>query len=155
MARLVRRGFLDTMPGKGGRPPKVRESIDHDQVAALAGDGCTIREIADILGVAFATMADLAARPPLVRIIYHARAERRKRLRTLQWKAADKLNPALLIWLGKQELEQHEPVARHEIAASVDLDAEDPIGDRLARLAVARRTNGDGREAHTNGKDGT
>lgn len=39
----------------------------------------------------------------------------KKRLRELQWKAAENGNATILIWLGKQYLDQMEPVQRTEL----------------------------------------
>src|SRR5271157_516441 len=81
-----------------GRPQK---SIDEEAVAELALAGCSTSEIALIVGC-----DDQTLHRRFAKVIAKKRAERRKWLRDQQNAAANKGNPAMLIWLGKQELDQ-------------------------------------------------
>lgn len=84
--------------------PKKLE-IDEVKVAELASDGASNREIGDILGVDDKTVASRFSA-----LLKKKRAERRLGLRRAQDAAALAGNPALLIWLGKQDLGQRETV---------------------------------------------
>jgi hypothetical protein len=63
-------------------------------------------------------------------IIKEGRETGKMSLRRLQFKAAEKGNPAILIWLGKQHLDQKD--VRH-------LSIEDLSDEEFAREAVRRR----------------
>lgn len=90
-----------TKKRNGGEEPEVNIK----QVKALALVGCTNREIAEYFGVS----------TQLIKRRFHdvltkRRARHKSILRRAQWRAAvDGLNPAMLIWLGKQILDQREP----------------------------------------------
>lgn len=85
-----------------GRPKK---DIDEDKVAGLAFDGASDREIGDILGCDHKTVANRFS--PILR---KKRAERRLGLRKAQTAAALDGNGTMLVWLGKQELEQRDSI---------------------------------------------
>jgi hypothetical protein len=95
-ANLIGKGA----PGPGRNPLP----IDGKQVEALAAILCTNEEIAAVLGCTHETIAN-RFREELDR----GREKGRASLRRAQWAAAQKGNPAMLIWLGKQWLEQKEP----------------------------------------------
>ena len=82
-----------------GRPKKY--NIDTEQVEKLAGLGCTNTEIGSFFGCS----------PDLIEKSYSeflvkGRDKGKIRLRQLQFKAAEKGNVTMLIWLGKQVLGQ-------------------------------------------------
>ena len=82
-----------------GRPKKY--NLDTKQVEQLAGFGCTDTEIASFFDI---------SRTTLERNYEHyltkGREEGKIRLRQYQWASAKKGNVAMLIWLGKQLLNQ-------------------------------------------------
>ena len=82
-----------------GRPKKYK--LDTKQVEQLAGFGCTDTEIASFFDI---------SRTTLERNYEHYLTKGREsgkiRLRQYQWSAAKKGNVAMLIWLGKQLLNQ-------------------------------------------------
>ena len=82
-----------------GRPKKY--NLDTKQVEQLAGFGCTDTEIASFFDI---------SRTTLERNYEHYLTKGREsgkiRLRQYQWSAAKKGNVAMLIWLGKQLLNQ-------------------------------------------------
>lgn len=91
---------------KAGRPPK---EIDLDLLKQLAGMQCTDQEIAAVLNVSHDTLlrrkqSDTA----FVEAMEAGRASGRASLRRLQWQAAQKGNPAMLIFLGKNILKQRD-----------------------------------------------
>ena len=94
------------------RPKKY--DIDPKQVEKLASYGCTNTEIASFFGCS----KDLISKS------YSTNVEKGKdsgkiRLRKLQWRAAERGNISMLIWLGKQVLGQSD---RKEIEMSTPID---------------------------------
>ena len=94
------------------RPKKY--DIDPKQVEKLASYGCTNTEIASFFGCS----KDLISKS------YSTNVEKGKdsgriRLRQLQWRAAERGNIPMLIWLGKQVLGQSD---RKEIEMSTPID---------------------------------
>ena len=82
-----------------GRPKKY--NIDTEQVEKLASFGCTNVEIAAYFGCSENTI-----RRNYGENLSKGREKGKIRLRQMQWKAADKGNVTMLIWLGKQLLGQ-------------------------------------------------
>jgi hypothetical protein len=96
----------DQLPAKTGRPLL---NIDPRQVAAMASIGCRNKEIALVLGCSVDTLDRRFADE-----IEKGRAEGRTTLRRKQWDAATGGNITMLIWLGKQLLDQSD---KHHIEA--------------------------------------
>lgn len=80
------------------RPPIP---VDEDQVLKLATLHCTNKEIAAFFEISVDTLTRRFAD-----ILNKGRETGRMALRRMQWKYADKGNVVMLIWLGKQYLEQ-------------------------------------------------
>ena len=93
--------------------PKL--DIDPNVVAAMAFAGSPTVEIAGYLGCDEGTI-----RKRFSEILTKERAGRKHKLRQLQWAAATKGNVTMLIWLGKQELEQNDSGARPMTMAEID-----------------------------------
>lgn len=85
------------------KPGRPKAKIDQSEVERLAYGGASNREIADILGV-----DDKTIKAHFSAILAKQRAVRRFDLREAQTATAKAGNPALLIWLGKQELGQQD-----------------------------------------------
>ena len=81
------------------RPKKY--DIDEKQVEQLASYGCTNREIASFFGCS----EDLIKKS-YSSFLTKGRDKGKIRLRKLQWNAAEKGSTPMLIWLGKQLLDQ-------------------------------------------------
>jgi hypothetical protein len=81
--------------------PKLQ--IDERTVEGFARLGATNREIAGHFNCDETTIAKRFSS-----ILIKARANRKIRLRQLQWQLAEKGNLGMLVWLGKQELGQTE-----------------------------------------------
>ena len=81
--------------------PGRQSKIDHKVVEGMAGVGATTVEIADFLN-----LSEAVIRKHCTPLLVKARAGMRTRLRQAQYKTAIGGNPAMLIWLGKQMLEQ-------------------------------------------------
>lgn len=112
------------------------------QVERMAKRGNSAEHIAEILGLSRRTLY----RRGLQKAMARGRAQMCESLRHAQLTAAliDR-NPALLIWLGKQELSQREPPHGIEISGTVGLEIASPdelrtgILGRLARIEAAVR----------------
>lgn len=93
-------GKTNGKPNGVGRP---RLDIDRELIHDLAGIGCTTAEMAVICGCSRDTLErNFAAE------IEKGRENVKMRLRRRQLEVAMKGNPALLIWLGKQMLDQRD-----------------------------------------------
>jgi hypothetical protein len=92
-----------TKPIKKGRRKK---SIDYALVKKLASIHCTQEEIADVLELSVRT---LQRDEDFCRIYKANLATFKTLIRRWQVNAAKKGNPGMLIWLGKQYLQQREP----------------------------------------------
>ena len=79
--------------------PKL--NIDESEVEKLASYGCTNTEIADFFNCDEGTI-----RGRFSEILTKTRADLKKRLRKKQVEVAESGNVTMLIWLGKQMLEQ-------------------------------------------------
>jgi hypothetical protein len=91
---------------KGGRP---RIEVPWSDVEKLCGLQCTQDEIALFTGISVDTLDRAAKREHGVSFAEYFRQKRgtgRIALRRAQWQAAQKGNPTMLIWLGKQHLDQ-------------------------------------------------
>jgi hypothetical protein len=83
------------------------KSIDLVQLEKIARLQPTIAEAAAILGVAEETLRLRIQKNKKVRDVWErGRGSGKMSLRRLQWKAAEAGQPTMLVWLGKQYLEQ-------------------------------------------------
>lgn len=85
--------------------PNIKKDINPEQVHKLAAIGCTDKEIGEIVGCSHDTLTrrfrdELDA----------GRANGRASLRRKQWEIALGGNVTMLIWLGKQYLEQSDKI---------------------------------------------
>jgi len=97
------------------RPQKV---IDWIQVQKLCRLQCLEEEIAEFLEISVDTLARACKRQHGISFAEYFAQKRslgKIALRRAQWQAAKKGNPALLIWLGKQHLDQKDKAA-HELS---------------------------------------
>tara|TARA_Y100000401_G_scaffold10522_1_gene7192 strand:- start:4768 stop:5079 length:312 start_codon:yes stop_codon:yes gene_type:complete len=99
------------------RPKK--HNIDTEQLEKLASYGCTNREIAS-----FFNCSESLIKKSYSSFLTKGRDKGKMRLRQMQWKAADRGNVTMLIWLGKQVLgqsEQPQPM-EDELAEGFDIE---------------------------------
>lgn len=95
-----------TVPQKRGRPQK---EIDVEKLRSLAAIHCTDEEIASVLQISVDTLARRKKDDPVVlEALEGGRNQGKASLRRLQWEAAKKGNPAILIFLGKNILKQRD-----------------------------------------------
>lgn len=97
----------EVVPTKAGRTPTV---IDETALYNMANIWCTYDEMALLLGVSKEMLQRRFSD-----LIEKGRADGRKSLRRIQWEIARKGNVTMLVWLGKQELNQRD---RHPDEAS-------------------------------------
>jgi len=81
------------------RPKK--HNLDTEKVEQLAGFGCTNTEIASFFGC-----DESLIRKSYSEFLSKGRDKGKIRLRQLQWRAAERGNVSMMIWLGKQVLGQ-------------------------------------------------
>jgi len=96
--------------------PKPLPPLDLNLISKLAAIDCTDSEIASALGLTKDRFCQRKKKEPeLAAALEEGHASARRSLRRLQWEVANKGNPTMLIWLGKNMLGQtdHETV-RHE-----------------------------------------
>lgn len=100
----------ETRPGEG-RPQKPMDLAVIERAASI---GCTPEEIATVCQVSRATFfSRMASDPAVAEAVERGRDQGRSTLRRFQWQAAQKGNPTMLIWLGKQLLAQRD---KHELS---------------------------------------
>lgn len=98
------------IPGKAGLPRVI--DANPDTIRALFRLGkiqATVDECAAVLGVGKGTIYRLfEAAPETLAAYENGKAQGRRSLRRAQMKAALRGNPTMLIWMGKQILEQRD-----------------------------------------------
>ena len=107
-----------------GRP---RIDLNLSLVQSLARIGCTIPEIAKIVGVSEPTIKRRARAE-----IEKGHDEMRMSLRRWQYEKAKEGSVPMLIWLGKQYLEQRDKAdttTREEVVTIEEIAAKMPLGD--------------------------
>lgn len=104
-----------------GRPPKA---FDWDEIDRMLNIQCTDSEIADILQCDVHTLDRACRRDKCVSFAQYGKSKRaggRKSLRRAQWhKAVKDMHPTMLIWLGKQMLDQSDAIkAQHNVSIDI------------------------------------
>ncbi len=94
------------MPRQPLKPGPPKADIDLAVVEQLASIGCTLDEIAAVVGLSKRTLIRREKDAHFLEAIERGRAKGRASLRREQWKAAQSGNITALIWLGKQLLGQ-------------------------------------------------
>lgn len=94
-----------------GRPAGSNKEIDVKTVESAAGIGCTVEEIAAVVGVSTKTIySRMKDAPEIMEAIERGRETGKATLRRLQWQGAQAGNATMLVWLGKQILGQRDQV---------------------------------------------
>ena len=99
---------VNTQAQNGGRTPKF---IDWEKVDRLLEAGCSGVEIAPHFGVHYETLYDRAVKEKGVMWTVYSQEKKAKgnsNLRVKQYQQAMKGDRGMLIWLGKQRLEQRD-----------------------------------------------
>ena len=106
---------MDEAPKKG-RPVK---KVDVEQVRALARLGCTYDEIADVLGMARSTFGKKLKQKEVREAYERGLSEGDVSIRRAQYDAAMSGKSAMLIWLGKNRLNQTDRVETTRTGADI------------------------------------
>lgn len=134
-------GFLTDKKNRGGRPRKLK--CDARTLATIRGLGriqATTRECAAVLNVSHPTFLDFAKRHTEVyEILEEGKSLGLRSLRRQQFRAAEAGNPTMLVWLGKQYLDQKD---KAEVASTVNVtvtDARSALESLVDRHAATER----------------
>lgn len=98
---------------KGGRPRKELSDQDFDRLVAMIRIQCTQDEICGVFGMTAETLnTRLEERGEgSFSTLYKKHGDEGKAsLRRMQWKAAEAGNPTMLVWLGKNMLDQTDKI---------------------------------------------
>lgn len=110
------------------------KEISQSQFENLCAIQCTEAEICDVLGVSDKTLAGWVKRTykmSFSEIFRIKRSKGKASLRRLQFKEAEKGNVTMLIWLGKQWLDQAEKPYRADAA---EAEISDEVEELLSEL---------------------
>lgn len=110
MAKKDKKIYFDEEPTKG-RYRLILNDFGKETVENLAGMMCTDEEIASILGVSVDTLVNENNKAAFSEYKKRGQSKGRASLRRMQYDAAKKGNSSMLIWLGKQYLDQKEQQA--------------------------------------------
>ena len=123
--------------------PRKKIEIDAEQVRGLARLGCTWDEIAGVLGIARTTLA-VRMREKKFRDAYEQGvAEGDVSIRRAQYESAMKGKTGMLVWLGKNRLNQTDRVETHnETTIHDDSNALDKLVGAVDRLASRSGSDG-------------
>ena len=111
-----------------GRP---RIELNEEMVEKLAAIGCTVQEIADIMGVGDSTIKRNYDLP-----IKTGRAVLHMSLKRKQVELAKAGNTTMLIWLGKQYLSQSDKVEQ-KVSVQERVEIPDSVVDKALEAALA------------------
>ena len=117
-------------------------TIDYEVVDKLCHIQCTGEEIASVLGIDYDTLQRAVKRDHKKSFAEYSEQKRsggKASLRRMQWKAAESGNTTMLIWLGKQMLNQSDK-SQTEITGkdggAIEIDSPlDRIESRLSKMA--------------------
>jgi hypothetical protein len=110
--KTIKKKKIGRPPGSIGRP---KIDIDWKMVNNLAGIMCTQEEIAGVLQVSIETLSRKSKkehRMPFVDYLKKHQSNGKASLRRKQFEAALKGNITMLIWLGKQYLDQSDTLTQ-------------------------------------------
>ncbi len=88
------------------KPGPAKAEVSLAQVETLATIGCTLEEIAAVVGLSKRTLIRREKEAAFLAAIERGRAKGRASLRRMQWSSAAAGNVTAQIWLGKQLLAQ-------------------------------------------------
>jgi hypothetical protein len=130
--------------------PRKKIEIDAEQVRGLARLGCTWDEIAGVLGIARTTLA-VRMREKKYRDAYEQGvAEGDVSIRRAQYDSAMKGKTGMLVWLGKNRLNQTDRVETHNETTIHDGgNALDKLSSAIDRLSARSGSDGSASGADT------
>jgi AraC-like DNA-binding protein len=109
ISEVVSQALLVQLPQDGRTAPgPEKKPIALDVVGSLASLGCTVAEIATVVGVSERTLMRRQKDEKFREALESGRGRGRAALRRMQWKAPTKGNARMQIWLGRQLLGQRD-----------------------------------------------
>lgn len=121
-----------------------KKEVDPDQVRSLARLGCTWDEIASVLAIARGTFSARMKEKKYRDAYDRGIAEGNTSLRRAQYDAAVGGNATMLIWVGKNRLNQSDRVeTKNETTIHDDSNAIEKLAGAVNRLS-SRSGSGDG-----------
>lgn len=136
-------------PGQPGRE-KLLDASDKRTLATIRGLGkiqATTRECAAVLGVSHQTFITFSNENPIVgELLEQGRMIGKMSLRRKQYAEAMKGNTTMLVWLGKQHLDQKD---KHEVAQTVDVTVTDARSKLEHLLDRHASTGAEGKPSRT------
>lgn len=132
-----------TVKKKTGRP---LAKVDAKQVEALASICCTQNEIALIVGCSVDTLHRRFAD-----VIEKGEARAKASLRRQQFKQANDGHTGMLVWLGKQLLDQRDKKDIHTDSETTLTISERIIPTRVKVIEGNGQSNGNGHQSNGNG----
>lgn len=100
--------YFDLVSSNGGRPKKIINAQGIEAIEKLSLMMCTDEEIASFLGLTVDTLTNKNNGEIFAETKNKGQCNGRISLRRMQLKCAEKGNTSMLIWLGKQHLNQKE-----------------------------------------------
>ena len=123
---------------RGPKPKLVYSDALIEQLRGLGGIQATVEECAAVLRVSVRTLQNFFVENPDAKDAHEDGKENGKAsLRRAQFTLALNGNPTMLIWMGKQILEQREPVQKIETGKPGDFDQ---MPDDELAAAIAEQT---------------
>lgn len=124
MAKTKTPTLPDDNPSKPGPKPKLEHSEQLlEQIRALGKIQATVEEAASVLRVSLRTLQNFFTLHEDAKLAHEeGKSEGRASLRRAQFTSAINGNATMQIWLGKQMLEQREPVREIEVGKPGDFD---------------------------------
>jgi len=104
-------------------PSKPMSEKEFDQLVNMIRIQCTAQEICGILGMSEDTLGRRIAERNIEGVknfadLYKKHSgEGKASLRRMQWKAAEAGNPTMLVWLGKNMLDQRDKVEQDHLSS--------------------------------------
>jgi hypothetical protein len=110
ISEVVRQALIMQLPSETstGAPGHERKPIVLDQIETLAAIGCTLEDIAGVIGISKRTLIRRQKEELIEEAIRRGRAKARVSLRRVLWNAAMRGNVKVAIILGKQMLGQRD-----------------------------------------------
>lgn len=118
---------------KVGRPKIVLSPEQIDTIDKLAAIHCTDEEVAENIGISVDTLVNNFSEP-----LKKGKLKGKRSLRRLQYELAQKGDRVMLIWLGKQLLQQKDKVEQTNIDGD-DLLTDEQLRDKIERLLDQRK----------------
>lgn len=123
---------------------RPRKEINWDDVDKLCGLQCTEEEIAQFLGISVDTLGRACQRDQKMSFAEYFGQKRglgRVSLRRAQWQLAQKGNPTMLIWLGKQYLNQRDRSSHEHSGPGGGPIPVNSLSDEQLELRIAALTS--------------